>query len=81
MLHQGTLLHGIGKPDLGDYVRVVEGQSDAGSSWTVALSDGDVFDQACGRVTHGVEGGTVNVLGDVQGKGQLRGVERTLQLP
>lgn len=77
---QSPLLHRVGEPDLGDDFVVVEGQGDAGSSWTVALRNGDVSDETHDRVTHVVEGGATGVLRDVQGERQLGGVQRALLL-
>lgn len=79
-LHQVTFLQPISKPDLSGHFTVVQGQSNTSSSWTVALSDGDVFDKAQDCVTHVVKVRATNALRGIQGKGQLSGVERAFLL-
>lgn len=80
MLHQGPFLHGVSKADLGGDFVVVKGQSDASTSRTVALRNGDVSDEAKDRVAHVVEALAAVALRGVQGKRQLGGVERTFLL-
>ncbi|MEQ2201473.1 hypothetical protein XENOCAPTIV_012943, partial [Xenoophorus captivus] len=65
VIHQGSFLHCISKPDLSDYLIVVQGQSNTSASWTITLSNSDVSDQECSCVSHVVEDLTVNVLRDV----------------
>lgn len=52
VLEQGLLPHCVGKADFCGHLVVVQGQSNASSSWAVALSDGDVSEQAHDHVTH-----------------------------
>lgn len=80
VLQQGPLLQPVGKADLGGHLVVVQRQSNAGPPRAVALGDRDVPDQAQDSVAHGVEVLAAGSLGDVQGEGQLSGVERALQL-
>lgn len=80
VLHQGPFLHGVGEPNLSGHFVIVKGQSDASSSWTIALGDGDVSDELQDYVTRVVEVLAAGALRDVQGEGQLGGVERTLLL-
>lgn len=80
VLQQGPFLHRVGEADLGGDLVVVQGQSDAGASGAVALGNGDVPDEAQDGVAHVVEVLPAVALGDVQGEGQLGGVERALLL-
>lgn len=80
VLQQGPFLQSVGKADLGGHLVVVQRQSNAGPPRAVALGDRDVPDQAQDSVAHGVEVLAAGSLGDVQGEGQLSGVERALQL-
>lgn len=80
VLQQGPFLQSVSKADLGGHLVVVQRQSDAGPPRAVALGDGDVPDQAQDGFAHGAEGLAAGALGDIQGKGQLRGVERAFLL-
>lgn len=80
LLQQNPFLQSVGEADLSGHLVVVQCQSDSGPPGTVALRDGDVPHQAQHRVTHGVEVLAAGSLRDVQGEGQLGGVQRTLLL-
>lgn len=80
VLQQSPFLHGISEPDLSGYLIGVHGQSNTSSSGTVALRDGDTSDEPQDCFTHVVEGLAGNALRNIQGKGQLSGVEWALLL-
>lgn len=80
VLQQGPFLQSVGKADLGGHLVVVKRQSHAGPPGTVALGDRDVPHQAQDGVAHGVEVLPAGSLRDVQGEGQLGGVQRALLL-
>lgn len=80
LLQQDPFLQSVGKADLGGHLVVVQRQSHARPPGTVALRDGDVPHQAQHSVAHGVEVLAAGPLRDVQGEGQLGGVQRALLL-
>lgn len=80
VLQQDPFLQPVGEADLGCHLVIVQRQSNAGPPGTVALRDRDVPHQAQHDVTHGVEVLAAGSLRDVQGEGQLGGVQRALLL-
>lgn len=75
VLKQGPFLHCVSEADLsGDFI-IVQGQSNASASWTVALRNGDISDKAQDCLTHVVEVLAAVALRDVQGERQLGGVK------
>lgn len=81
LVQEDGLLPGVGEADLRDDLVVVGDHSHAGAPRAVALGDGQLIHNPQDHVPHQAEGVLGDPLGGVQGKGQLRREDRTLQGP